>query len=128
MTDALIFAMLNVSPITAIVGTSIACDRLPENSTFPAVVYSSITDVPFVSFCAPSNRFTSRIQINPLASTMGQVESLHALIKTAMQSDALRTFGIYTVIGCRLDSYGPASVEDDTSIWTKPADYIIVHQ
>ena len=128
MTDALLFAMLNVSPITAVVGTSIACQRLPENSTFPAIVYSEISCVPYINFCAPSSRFTSRVQINPLAKTMAQIEALHALIKTALESDTARTFGLINVLNCRFSARTAASIDDDTGIWTKPADYMLVYQ
>ena len=88
----------------------------------------NVTSMNVVSGCAPSATAISRVQVNPMAATMGQVNELHLLVRLALESDAARTVGTHRVASCRFDGYGPPSKDDFSGMWTKPADYILIHE
>lgn len=128
MTEAVADALLRVAAITGTVpSTSIALEQLAQGAAYPAIVYRVISSLPAQRLCAPSGARVARVQINPLANDPGEVFTLHELIRQSIEGDAPRTVAGSTVTGVRFVGYGPASKDEFTGMWTKPADYILHH-
>lgn len=128
MTESIIDELLRVSAVTAVVGPRIALVQLPQGSDYPAITYSPITDTAMQPLCGPSVATSARVQINPLAESMTAVNAIHALVKTAMQSDQTRTIAGKSLRYCRFIGYGPLSKDDFSGMWTKPADYMLMYE
>lgn len=121
-------ALLRVPAVTSVATGGVALDQLPQGATYPALVYRAISTVTVQNLCSPADTYTSRVQVNPLAASMGQVMSLHALARTAVEGFAVRTAGGRRLIYARFESLGPASKDEFTGVWTQPADYILMHE
>ena len=84
-------ALLRVPGVTAVVAQRIALEQLPQGSEYPALVYRTISTAPVDNLCTPSAAHVSRLQVNPMAATMAEVNALHILVRAAVESDAPRT-------------------------------------
>lgn len=126
--EAIVAAMLNQLAVTSLVSTRRALSQLPENTTYPALVYQVIDAVPqpVVNFAAVGQRAQARVQINPLATTVASVKEIHAAVRSVMDFKHQVTFAGKTVVSCRLDMIGPADKDEATGIWTQPADYMLI--
>jgi hypothetical protein len=121
-------ALLRAPAVAAVVGTRVALEQLPQGSAYPAVVYRTVTATPVSRLCTPGSTYTSRVQVNPLAHSMGEVLSLHALVRTAVEGFAQRTVAGRRLVCAKFESLGPASKDEFTGVWTQPADYILTHE
>jgi hypothetical protein len=125
--ELIIAAMLNQSTITALVGNRRALSRLPQNSTYPGLVYQIIDAEPRPSLnYSVDDMAFARIQINPLAVTLPEVKNIHAVVRTAIDFKHHQVFAGKTVVSCRFENLGPVDRDDDAGIWTQPADYILM--
>jgi hypothetical protein len=125
--ELIIAAMLNTQGISALVGTRRAMTQLPQNTAFPALVYTVIDDIPLPNLrlnVAPQ-RAQARVQINPLAKTIAEVKAIHEQVRLAMDFKLQQTFAGKTVISSRLDIFGTPEKDLDTGIWTQSADYLV---
>ena len=125
--ELIISAMLNQSTITALVGNRRALGRLPQNSTYPGLVYQVVDAEPRpgLNYVVDDMAF-ARIQINPLAVTLPEVKNIHAVVRTAIDFKHHQSFAGKTVVSCRFENLGPVDRDDDSGIWTQPADYILM--
>jgi hypothetical protein len=119
--------MLNTQGISALVGTRRAMTQLPQNTAFPALVYTVIDDIPLpnLRFNVVPQRAQARVQINPLAKTIAEVKAIHEQVRLAMDFKLQQTFAGKTVISSRLDIFGTPEKDLDTGIWTQSADYLM---
>ncbi len=125
--ELIIAAMLNTQGISALVGTRRAMTQLPQNTAFPALVYTVIDDIPLpnLRFSEVPQRAQARVQINPLAKTIAEVKAIHEQVRLAMDFKLQQTFAGKTVISSRLDIFGTPEKDLDTGIWTQSADYLM---
>jgi hypothetical protein len=125
--ELIIAAMLNTQGISALVGTRRAMTQLPQNTAFPALVYTVIDDIPLpnLRFNVVPQRAQARVQINPLAKTIAEVKAIHEQVRLAMDFKLQQTFAGKTVISSRLDIFGTPEKDLDTGIWTQSADYLV---
>jgi hypothetical protein len=125
--ELIIAAMLNTQGISALVGTRRAMTQLPQNTAFPALVYTIIDDIPLpnLRFNVVPQRAQARVQINPLAKTIAEVKAIHEQVRLAMDFKLQQTFAGKTVISSRLDIFGTPEKDLDTGIWTQSADYLM---
>jgi hypothetical protein len=125
--ELIIAAMLNTQGISALVGTRRAMTQLPQNTAFPALVYTVIDDIPLpnLRFNVVPQRAQARVQINPLAKTIAEVKAIHEQVRLAMDFKLQQTFAGKTVISSRLDIFGTPEKDLDTGIWTQSADYLM---
>ena len=124
--ELIIAAMLNQAGITALVGNRRALGQLPQNSVFPAIVYQVIDGQPQPSLNYPVDDLAmARIQINPLAVTLGEVKNIHAAVWAAIDFKHHQTFAGKKVMSCRFDSLGPIDRDEEMGIWTQSADYML---
>jgi len=142
MIESIVQILLTVPAVQAVVGGRIALQQLPQGSEYPARVHQVVSSTPWQRLCSPSMTHISRVQINPIAPTMTQVNDLHDLVRTTLQSDAERVkstrlvlewseyYGLpfERIVSCRFQGFGPASRDEFTGMWTKPADYLIHHE
>ena len=125
--ELIVAAMLNTQGISALVGTRRAMTQLPQNTAFPALVYTVIDDIPLpnLRFNVVAQRAQARVQINPLAKTIAEVKAIHEQVRLAMDFKLQQTFAGKTVISSRLDIFGTPEKDLDTGIWTQSADYLM---
>lgn len=125
--ELIIAAMLNTSGITALVGTRKAMSQLPQNTAFPALVYTVIDAVPLphLHYSVERQMARARVQINPLAKTMAEVKAIHDQVRSAMDFKHQQTYAGKTVISSRLDLFGSPEKDLDTGTWTQSADYLV---
>jgi hypothetical protein len=125
--ELIVAAMLNTQGISALVGTRRAMTQLPQNTAFPALVYTVIDDIPLpnLRFNVVPQRAQARVQINPLAKTIAEVKAIHEQVRLAMDFKLQQTFAGKTVITSRLDIFGTPEKDLDTGIWTQSADYLM---
>ena len=125
--ELIIAAMLNTAGITTLVSTRKAMSQLPQNTAFPALVYTLIDAVPLphINFATERQMARARVQINPLAKTMAEVKSIHDQVRLAMDFKLQQTFAGKTVISSRLDLFGTPEKDLDTGTWTQSADYLV---
>ena len=125
--ELIVSAMLNTQGISALVGTRRAMTQLPQNTAFPALVYTVIDDIPLpnLRFNVVPQRAQARVQINPLAKTIAEVKAIHEQVRLAMDFKLQQTFAGKTVISSRLDIFGTPEKDLNTGIWTQSADYLM---
>lgn len=125
--ELIIAAMLNTSGITVLVGTRKAMSQLPQNTAFPALVYTVIDAVPqpHLHYSVERQMARARVQINPLAKTMAEVKAIHDQVRSAMDFKHQQTYAGKTVISSRLDLFGSPEKDLDTGTWTQSADYMV---
>lgn len=128
MVEDIVDALLRKSPLIDIIGQKLALYQLPQGSQYPAVVYSIISNQSIQHICEPPTTAKARVQINPLAKTMTDVNQLHTICRSLLDSDSAKIAGNIRMISCRFDSFGPATKDEFTGMWTKSADYILVHE
>lgn len=125
--ELIIAAMLNTSGITALVSTRKAMSQLPQNTAFPALVYTVIDAIPLphLNYGLERQMARARVQINPLAKTMAEVKAIHEQVRLAMDFKLQQTYAGKTVISSRLDLLGSPEKDLDTGTWTQSADYMV---
>ena len=125
--ESLIAAWLTDSSIAALVGTRIALHELPQGTTYPNLVYHVLSTVPdpVLGYQVGNQRAWSRVQVNPQAATLAEVEAIHAAIKALLDFKHYVTVGGLLVVSSRRDNEGPVNKDAMTLAWTKPVDYKI---
>lgn len=123
-------ALLRAPAVLAVVdGASIAVEQLGQGAPYPALVYRAVSIDPALDrLCGTVNTYRSRLQVNPLAATPAQVWQLHALVRTAVESNTERTVAGRRLVSAKWAGIGPASKDEFTGMWTQPVDYILVHE
>ncbi len=119
--------MLNTPAVVALVGTRRALVQLPPNSPMPALVYTVIDSkpTPNVAYQMGEQRALARIQINPLAATIGEVKAIHDAVRSVLDFKHQTIVVGQKVISCRLDLMGPVDKDSDAGVWTQPYDYLL---
>ena len=125
--ELLIPAMLNDATITALIGDRLALNRLPTNTAFPACVYQIISDTPdpFIDYNNGNQPTRARVQINPLAETVGVLIQIQSAIKNLLNFKHSTTYSGILIISCRIEMLGNFEQDIETGIWTRPIDYFL---
>lgn len=127
--ELIVAALLNHASITALVGDRKALAQLPQNSAFPALVYQVVTATPepVLNFASGPQMAQARIQINPLAVTVGEVKAIHAAVRAVMDFKLQTVVAGKRIVSCRLDNIGPSDRDMDSGLWTQSADYMLMY-
>lgn len=127
--EIVVATMLSASSITNLVGNRKALSQLPQNTTFPALVYQVINNTPdpMLDYANSPQLARSRVQFNPLAATIGELKSIHSALRTVFDFQHNIVVGGVTVMSCRLDFMGVVEKDNDAGIWTQPADYLLTY-
>lgn len=139
--EDIIAAVLKDPRLATATGGRIALVQLPQDSGYPGIVYSAISDNPLPRMCKPGVTYKARIQINPLATTVRAMLDLHDLVRQVLESytpkDATRSTeswsdyyfaGFSKILACVYEGAGPTSKDDYTGAWTKPFDYMLLYE
>lgn len=133
MSRAIAAALLAAPSILAIVGARRALGTLPAGTAMPALTYSVVDIVPqpYLAGGSETQPAQMRIQVNPVAATIGQVEQIHAAVRTALDWLDNITAAGRRVISVRYAGSGPddsTDFGDGTTAWTSPADYLVMFE
>lgn len=108
-----------------------ALGHLPPGAELPAIVYSVISIVPDPYVDDPAGLEAMRLQVNPLALTVGQVQQIHDAVQATLDGLADQHLAGRRVVAIRRDVAGPADDTTDdagSTVWTWPRDYIVVYE
>ncbi len=125
--ELIIATMLNTPAIVALVGNRRALAQLPPNTPMPALVYNVIDSkpTPNLNYQLGEQRALARIQINPLATTIGEVKTIHEAVRAALDFKHQTIVIDQKFISCRLDLMGSVDKDTDAGVWTQPYDYLL---
>lgn len=125
--ETIVATWLADATITALVGDRRALSQLPQNSTFPALVYQVVdmTPQPIVAYQTTAQRARARVQLNPLAGTIAEVQAIHAALRALLDFKHNVVVAGKTIVTSRLELLGPTDKDNDAGVWTQPADYMI---
>ena len=127
--ELIVASMLNVAGVTALVGNRRAMGQLPQNTAFPAIVFTIVdaTPMPNLNFSSGNQMARARIQINPIAKTIGEVKSILEAVRAAMDFKLQQVFAGKTVISSRVELLGPIEKDDDLGVFTQSVDYMLMY-
>lgn len=127
--EIIVAAMLNNAGVIALVGDRRAMGQLPQNSAFPAIVFTIVdaTAMPRLDFLAQRQMARARIQINPIAQSIGEVKAILEAIRSAMDFKLQQVFAGKTVISSRVELLGPIDKDNDIGVFTQSVDYILMY-
>lgn len=126
--ELIVAAMLNVAGVTNLVGNRRAMGQLPQNTAFPALVYTIVdaTPMPHLNYSVERQMARARIQINPIAKSIPEVKSILDAIRAAMDFKLQQVYATKTVISSRMELLGPIEKDDDLGVWTQSVDYMLM--
>jgi hypothetical protein len=126
--ELIVASMLNVAGVTALVGNRRAMGQLPQNTAFPALVYTIVdaTPTPHLNFSTERQMARARIQINPIAKSIAEVKSILDAVRAAMDFKLQQVYATKTVISSRMELLGPIEKDDDLGVWTQSVDYMLM--
>lgn len=126
--ELVITALLDDSSLTDLIGTRLASTLLPENTTYPAVVYQVISYVadPHLNYDEPQ-LVNVRVQITPLSTSIASVKSIHAVIRDLLDFKHSVTAATKTVVLCRFDSLQPLERDHELGLFAQSADYLLTY-
>lgn len=126
--ELIVASMLNVAGVTNLVGSRRAMGQLPQNTAFPALVYTIVdsTPMPHLNYSVERQMARARIQINPIAKTIPEVKSILDAIRAAMDFKLQQVYANKTVISSRMELLGPIEKDDDLGVWTQSVDYMLM--
>lgn len=127
--EIIVAAMLNNAGVIALVGDRRAMGQLPQNSAFPAIVFTIVdaTAMPRLDFLAERQMARARIQINPIAQSIGEVKAILEAIRSAMDFKLQQVFAGKTVISSRVELLSPIDKDNDIGVFTQSVDYILMY-
>lgn len=125
--ELVIAALLNVSGVTALVGTRKAASQLPQGTGYPALVYTviSATPDPMLDYSHDSQMVRARVQINALARNVAELKTINAAVRAALDFKHYVTAADKTVVSCRVSTAGPLDKDNESGVWTQPVDFIL---
>jgi hypothetical protein len=125
--ELIVSSVLNKPSIMTLVGRRKALLQLPQNSQYPAIVYSvvDVLPMPNLAYQLGLQRSQARVQFNPIATSISTIQAIHAAIKA--EFDYLHHVRVAgkLLISCRLVLRGPVDKDNDTGLWTQPYDYLL---
>ena len=126
--ELIVAAMLNTTAINALVGTRKAMGQLPQNTTFPAIVYTIVdsSPQPHLNYSGERQMARARIQVNVIAKSISEIKAIFDAVRAAMDFKLQQTFASKTVVSSRLELMNPAEKDNDIGVWMQPVDYILM--
>lgn len=109
-------------------GVTIALTQLPQDSSYPALVYQPVSDVPPTRLCQPATGGQGRVQVTALAHGAGAVNALLQQLRGQLEHHGPRSAGGSHILGCVFAGYGPPDFDNATGISSKSADYLISYR
>lgn len=119
-------ALLNVSGVTALVGTRRAVSQLPQGSAMPALVYESISTMPVITVNASygAQLLMSRVQVTALALNAAGVDSLLSAVMSAMNLMS-GSYAGKNVVSVVRDMRTGTARDNDAGVWFASQDFML---
>ena len=114
--------------LTALISTRLNPVRIPQGSSFPAVSYNLVSEVPNPTKSGHSRTEFARVQVNAYGNTLASTEAVASAIRTAFEAVTLP--GIFNSIKCQTIEYdGENQTADDQAafagLYQISQDYLI---
>lgn len=118
----------NNAALTALISTRLNPVRIPQESSFPAVSYQLVSEVPNPTKSGHSRTEFARVQVNAYGVTLASAESVASAIRTAFEVVTLPA--TFNTIKCQTIEFdGELQTADDTAafagLYQISQDYII---
>ena len=118
----------NNAALTALISTRLNPIRIPQESSFPAVSYQLVSEIPNPTKSGHSRTEFARVQVNAYGITLASTESVASAIRTAFEAVTLPN--TFNNIKCQTIEYdGELQTADDTAafagLYQISQDYII---
>ena len=125
--QAVVAAWLKDASITGLVGTRKALGQPPDGTTYPALVYQIVTasPKPWVDYNNKPQPAMFRVQITPIATTIGVVEQIGQAVRNLMHMKNGVVVGDFRIMSSKLDSVGPVDRDNEAGVWVQSFDYLI---
>jgi hypothetical protein len=131
MSRPLAAALLAHPDITALIGDRCALMELPASTVLPALVYT-IPDIQPGQYLGEDDNYeVMRIQINPLAYTIAEVQQIHDAVRNALDGMFDKSIAGHRIIHIRRGVAGPEDNATDGAghtVWSWPRDYIVTFE
>ena len=79
----------NNAALTALISTRLNPVRIPQDSSFPAVSYQLVSEIPNPTKSGHSRTEFARVQVNAYGITLASTESVSSAIRTAFEAVTL---------------------------------------
>ena len=118
----------NNAALTALISTRLNPIRIPQETTFPAVSYQLVSEVPTPTKSGHSHTEFARVQINAYGTTLSSAQSVASAIRTAFEAVSLP--GTFNSIKCQTIEFdGENQTADDVAafagLYQISQDYLI---
>jgi hypothetical protein len=127
--NKIVYSILNNNAaLTALISTRLNPVRIPQESSFPAVSYQLVSEIPNPTKSGHSRTEFARVQINAYGVTLASAESVASAIRTAFEAVTLPA--TFNTIKCQTIEFdGELQTADDTAafagLYQISQDYII---
>lgn len=114
--------------LTALISTRLNPVRIPQGSSFPAVSYNLVSEVPNPTKSGHSRTEFARVQVNAYGNTLASTEAVASAIRTAFEAVSLPN--TFNGIKCQTIEYdGENQTADDQAafagLYQISQDYLI---
>jgi hypothetical protein len=127
--NKIVYSILsNNAALTALISTRLNPVRIPQESSFPAVSYQLVSEIPNPTKSGHSRTEFARVQINAYGVTLASAESVASAIRNAFEVVTLPA--TFNSIKCQTIEFdGELQTADDTAafagLYQISQDYII---
>lgn len=127
--NKIVYSILNNNAaLTALISTRLNPVRIPQESSFPAVSYQLVSEVPNPTKSGHSRTEFARVQVNAYGLTLASADSVASAIRTAFEVVTLPA--TFNTIKCQTIEFdGELQTADDTAafagLYQISQDYII---
>ena len=127
--NKIVYSILsNNAALTALISTRLNPVRIPQESSFPAVSYQLVSEVPNPTKSGHSRTEFARVQVNAYGLTLASADSVASAIRTAFELVTLPA--TFNTIKCQTIEFdGELQTADDTAafagLYQISQDYII---
>jgi hypothetical protein len=127
--NKIVYSILsNNAALTALISTRLNPVRIPQESSFPAVSYQLVSEIPNPTKSGHSRTEFARVQVNAYGVTLASAESVASAIRTAFEVVTLPA--TFNTIKCQTIEFdGELQTADDTAafagLYQISQDYII---
>ena len=113
--------------IGAICNNRIYPVRLPQDATFPAIVYTRISSIRHSAMGSDCGIVEKRIQVSSWGKTYAAANALAEAVRDALQRFRGTVDGV-VIQDIFVDGDGPETWEDDAEAWQGVCDYRVIYE
>ncbi|NBW11862.1 MAG: DUF3168 domain-containing protein [Caulobacteraceae bacterium] len=123
--------LLATGAITALVGTRIYPDDLPNNCTMPAIVYREVSDVESYHMQGADGLSSARIQVDSYGASAASANAVRRVVRSTMQGKQTTMGGVH-VRNCFVENANGVALapNDGADVWRyiRSIDLMITYQ